>query len=148
MPIPRTWKVCQHVQILQEYDKLWDEIAARAEAVGCQRVNKPALYIFKATTGLGQCRSKMNTRTKEVISEGIGLNKIFLQHADKATTVLIHEIAHAFRPDDQHGPTWESIGRPIAKKYGVQFARMTDLKKLGIDEEELKNGKITDRKKA
>ena len=91
---------------------------------------------------------KTNSRTKEIISEGIGLNKVFLRHPDKATTILIHEIAHAFKPDDQHGLTWESIGRPIAKKYGVQFARTTDLKKLGINEEELKDGKINDRKKA
>ena len=143
MPIPRTWKVCQHTQLLQEYDKLWNEIATRAEVVGCKRVNKPALYTFKATNGLGQCRSKMSLRTREIISEGIGLNEVFLRHADKATTVLIHEIAHAFKPDDYHGRTWESIGRPIAKKYGVEFSRLTDLKKLGINEEELKDGKIT-----
>lgn len=145
MPIPRTWKVCQHTQILQEYDKLWDEIAARAEVVGCQRVNKPALYTFEATNPLGQCLSKINTRTRKITSEGIGLNKIFLRHAEKATTVLIHEIAHAFKPDDHHGRTWKSIGKPIAKKYGVEFARLTDLKKLGIDEEELKDGKTTNR---
>ena len=90
----------------------------------------------------------MNPKTKEIISEGIGLNKVFLRHANKATTILIHEIAHAFKPDDYHGPTWESIGRPIAKKYGVEFARLTDLKKLGIDKEELKDDRITGRKKA
>ena len=139
--VPRTWKLCSNQQIQAEYDRLWEEIATQAKNTGIPPTNKPSLFTFGGHGSLGICRSAIDPAYKNrrrYVSLGIGINKVFLNHPDKVTETLIHEIAHAFVPEDKHGTEWKRLGNPVAKRRGLTITRLSSLENLGIEWEEFK----------
>jgi predicted SprT family Zn-dependent metalloprotease len=113
MMVKRTWEFCMDRDIESLYDKVWDYVSLNFDLDDC-----PYLYLNKSNSihnlGLFTCDG-YNTY--------IVLNKLFLNHKDKALNTIIHEFAHyvaykKYGRNCNHSWRWKEIASQIGRYFG------------------------------
>ena len=120
IPVQRNWTPIKSGRFFQ----LYLDVMNRAKEVKLWPITKrfPKLYLQKASTKtMGVCYYCCKDG---VYDFAIILNEVLLDCSDDVVRkILVHEVAHAIRPNECHGYYWFQAADIIGDKWGYKAER-------------------------